>query len=211
MLWLVAIALLPVLEPIWFSDRCLTKKFLPGAVIERMGGQGSVVNAYVGDKKPSQDIASTFNFPQDFIKAMPVSLAALREHLDNAGKHSPLSIYKRNWIVILSQSSFRGTGCPPQAASWNSFEKDLPNLQSSSRCVGPLDICSMMSHWPASHKVPHQTYILPSYSCKSFVPLAILTDCFKAYVLCNTLCLSSLFKAFEQSVLLALLAISRLQ
>lgn len=56
-----------------------------GAVIERMGGEGSVVNAYIGDKKPSQDIASCFNFPATFIKAIPVSFATLRDHLNSQG------------------------------------------------------------------------------------------------------------------------------
>ena len=61
--------------------KLLTIVCLTGAAIERMGGQGTVVNAYVGDKKPSQDIASCFNFPADFMKAIPVSLATLTDYL----------------------------------------------------------------------------------------------------------------------------------
>ena len=51
-----------------------------GSAIERMGGRGAMINAYIGDKKPSQDIASSFNFPADYVKAIPVSLATLRDY-----------------------------------------------------------------------------------------------------------------------------------
>ena len=56
-----------------------------------MGGVGALVNAYIGDKKPSQDIASCFNFADDFIKAIPVGLAQLRDYSTSEGIHQQIS------------------------------------------------------------------------------------------------------------------------
>lgn len=63
---------------------------LAGACLERMGGHGTAVNAYVGDKRPSTEIVSLFSFPEAIRKSMiQISLAELSD-IHQSGTESSL-------------------------------------------------------------------------------------------------------------------------
>ena len=54
-----------------------------GATLERTGGRGVLVNAFVGDRRPSSEIVSLFNLPEPIRKAsIQISLSALLEHYE---------------------------------------------------------------------------------------------------------------------------------
>jgi hypothetical protein len=60
--------------------------------MERMGGSGTLVNGYVGDKRVTTETVSMFNFPQPVRKQLiAASIASLRAYLPGAPPPPPSS------------------------------------------------------------------------------------------------------------------------